>query len=146
VVVSVGVVQREKGEVGCAGRGWYGPWQMKHKTGTEYGRIAAEAAKMMRWVDPTLTLAACGSTARNMPTYGRWDDEVLEHTFELIDFVSLHTYLNNYAGDTAAFLASCDVLDCFIDEVVAIADAVAARRRSRKRLLLTLDEWNVWYR
>jgi alpha-L-arabinofuranosidase len=100
----------------------------------------------MKWVDPTLTLAACGSTARNMPTFGRWDDEVLEHTFELIDFVSLHTYLNNYAGDTAAFLASPDVLDCFIGEVVAIADAVAARRRSRKRLMLTLDEWNVWYR
>jgi alpha-N-arabinofuranosidase len=81
-----------------------------------------------------------------MPTFGRWDDEVLEHTFEQIDFVSLHTYLNNYAGDTAAFLASPDVLDLFIDEVVAITDAVAARRRSRKRLMLTLDEWNVWYR
>src|SRR5215468_12499859 len=130
----------------CLGNEMDGPWQMQHKTATEYGRIAAEAAKMMRWVDPTLTLAACGSTARNMPTYGRWDDEVLEHTFELIDFVSLHTYLNNYAGDTAAFLASPDVLDCFIDEVVAIVDAVAARRRSGKRLMLTLDEWNVWYR
>jgi alpha-N-arabinofuranosidase len=130
----------------CLGNEMDGPWQMEHKTATEYGRIAAEAAKMMKWVDPTLTLAACGSTARNMPTFGRWDDEVLEHTFELIDFVSLHTYLNNYAADTAAFLASPDVLDSFIDEVVAIADAVAARRRSRKRLMLTLDEWNVWYR
>ena len=130
----------------CLGNEMDGPWQMEHKTATEYGRIAAEAAKMMKWVDPTLTLAACGSTARNMPTYGRWDDEVLEHTFELIDFVSLHTYLNNYAGDTAAFLASPDVLDYFIDEVVAIADAVAARRRAHKRLMLTLDEWNVWYR
>src|SRR5215467_839883 len=130
----------------CLGNEMDGPWQMEHKTASEYGRVAAEAAKMMRWVDPTLVLAACGSTARNMPTFGRWDQEVLEHTFELIDFVSLHTYLNNYAADTAAFLASSDVLDCFIDEVVAIADAVAARRRSRKRLLLTLDEWNVWYR
>jgi alpha-L-arabinofuranosidase len=130
----------------CLGNEMDGPWQMEHKTATEYGRIAAEAAKMMKWIDPTLTLAVCGSTARNMPTFGRWDDEVLEHTFELIDFVSLHTYLNNYAGDTAAFLASPDVLDSFIDEVVAIADAVAARRRSRKRLMLTLDEWNVWYR
>ena len=31
---------------------------------------------------------------------------MLEHTFELIDFISLHTYLNNYKGDTASFLAS----------------------------------------
>ncbi len=130
----------------CLGNEMDGPWQMEHKTATEYGRVAAETAKMMRWVDPSVLLAACGSTSRTMPTFGRWDDEVLEHTFELIDFVSLHTYLNNYAGDTAAFLASPDVLDSFIEEVVAIADAVAARRRSPKRLMLTLDEWNVWYR
>src|SRR6476661_223495 len=123
-----------------------GPWQMEHKTAAEYGRVAAEAGKMMRWVDPTLTLAACGSTARNMPTFGRWDDEVLDHTFELIDFISLHTYLNNYKGDTASFLASPDLMDFFIEEVIAIADAVAARRRSSKRLMLSFDEWNVWYR
>jgi alpha-N-arabinofuranosidase len=143
---SHGWPQPHKVKFWCLGNEMDGSWQMGHKTATEYGRVAAEAAKMMRWVDPTLTLAACGSTARNMPTFGRWDDEVLEHTFELIDFVSLHTYLNNYAADTAAFLASPDVLDLFIDEVVAIADAVAARRRSRKRLMLSLDEWNVWYR
>ena len=130
----------------CLGNEMDGPWQMEHKTATEYGRVAAETAKMMRWIDPSVVLAACGSTSRTMPTFGRWDDEVLEHTFELIDFVSLHTYLNNYASDTAAFLASPDVLDSFIEEVVAIADAVAARRRSPKRLMLTLDEWNVWYR
>ena len=130
----------------CLGNEMDGAWQMEHKTATEYGRVAAEAAKMMRWVDPTLVLAACGSTARNMPTFGRWDDEVLEHTFELIEFISLHTYLNNYKGDTATFLASPDLMDFFIDEVVAIADAVSARRRSTKRLMLSFDEWNVWYR
>ena len=37
-------------------------------------------------------------------------------------------------------------MDSFIDEVVAIADAVVARRRSPKRMMLCFDEWNVWYR
>jgi alpha-N-arabinofuranosidase len=37
-------------------------------------------------------------------------------------------------------------MDNFIEEVVAIADAVAARRRSAKRIMLSFDEWNVWYR
>jgi alpha-N-arabinofuranosidase len=37
-------------------------------------------------------------------------------------------------------------MDNFIEEVVAIADAVAARRRSPKRIMLSFDEWNVWYR
>ena len=130
----------------CLGNEMDGPWQMEAKTATEYGRIAAEAAKMMKLVDPSIELAACGSSGRSMPTYGAWEDTVLDHCFDHVEFISLHTYLNNYAGDTPAFLASSDLMDSFIDEVVAIADAVAARRRSPKRLMLSFDEWNVWYR
>ena len=130
----------------CLGNEMDGPWQMGAKTPTEYGRIAAEAAKLMKWVDPTIELAACGSSARNMPTFGTWEEVVLEHCFEHVEYISLHTYLNNYANDTPAFLASADLMDAFIDEVVAIADAVAARRRSKKRIMLSFDEWNVWYR
>src|SRR4051794_12258202 len=130
----------------CLGNEMDGPWQMENKTAWQYGRSAAEAAKMMRWIDPSIVLAACGSSARNMPTFGEWETEVLRHTFEHVDFISLHTYLNDYGGDTPAFLASPDLMDSFIDEVVAIADAEAARRRSSKRLMLSFDEWNVWYR
>jgi alpha-N-arabinofuranosidase len=130
----------------CLGNEMDGPWQMEAKTADEYGRIARETAKMMKWVDPTIELAACGSSGRNMPTFGAWEDTVLEHTFDHVEYISLHTYINNYAGDTAAFLASTDLMDRFIEEVSAIADAVAARRRSPKRIWLSFDEWNVWYR
>jgi alpha-N-arabinofuranosidase len=37
-------------------------------------------------------------------------------------------------------------MDNFIEEVTAIADAVAAERHSTKRIMLSFDEWNVWYR
>ena len=130
----------------CLGNEVDGPWQMEHKTAWEYGRVATESAKMMKWIDPSLELAACGSSARNMPTFGAWEREVLEHTFDHVEFISLHTYLNDYADDMPSFLASADLMDSFIDEVVAIADAVAAERRSSKRLMLSFDEWNVWYR
>ena len=130
----------------CLGNEMDGPWQMEAKTPLEYGRIAAEAAKLMSWVDPSIELAACGSSGRTMPTFGTWEDVVLEHCFEHVGFISLHTYLNDYAGDTAGFLASPDLMDRFIEEVVAIADAVVARRRSSKRIMLSFDEWNVWYR
>jgi alpha-N-arabinofuranosidase len=130
----------------CLGNEMDGTWQMGSKTATEYGRIAVEAAKMMRWIDPRIELAACGSSSRNMPSFGAWEDTVLEHTFDHVEFVSLHTYLNNYQHDTAAFLACPDLMDNFIEEVAAIADAVAARRRSPKRIMLSFDEWNVWYR
>ena len=130
----------------CLGNEMDGPWQMCAKTADEYGRIAVETAKMMRWVDPAIELAACGSSARRMATYGAWEDTVLDHCFDHVEWISLHTYLNNYAGDTAAFLACPDLMDSFIEEVIAIADAVAARRRSSKRIMLSFDEWNVWYR
>ena len=130
----------------CLGNEMDGPWQMETKTAEEYGRIAAEAAKMMKWVQPDLELAACGSSGRNMPGFGAWEDTVLQHTFDHVEYISLHTYLNNYAKDTAAFLASPDLMDGFIDEVVAIADSVAARKHSTKRIMLSFDEWNVWYR
>ena len=130
----------------CLGNEMDGPWQTGAKTADEYGRVAVEAAKVMRWVDPSIELAACGSSGRNMGTYGAWEDTVLQHTFDVVEWISLHTYLNNYADDTAAFLASPDLMDAFIEEVVAIADAVAARRRSSKRIMLSFDEWNVWYR
>lgn len=130
----------------CLGNEMDGPWQMEAKTAAEYGRIAREAAKMMKWVDPSIELAAAGSSGRRMPTFGSWEDTVLQHTFDHVEYISLHTYLNNYDRDTPAFLASVDLMDSFIEEVVAIADAVAARRRSSRRIMLSFDEWNVWYR
>jgi alpha-N-arabinofuranosidase len=130
----------------CLGNEMDGPWQMEAKTATEYGRVATEAAKMMKLIDGSVELAVCGSSGRTMSTFGAWEDTVLDHCFEHVEYISLHTYLNDYAKDTPAFLASPDLMDSFIDEVVAIADAVAARRRSSKRIMLSFDEWNVWYR
>lgn len=56
----------------CLGNEMDGPWQMGHKTACEYGRIANESAKMMKWVDPTIELVACGSSNSEMPTFGSW--------------------------------------------------------------------------
>jgi alpha-L-arabinofuranosidase len=129
----------------CLGNEMDGPWQMSARTAEEYGRVAVEAAKMMKWVDPTIELAACGSSGRNMPTFGAWERTVLEHCFDHVEYISLHTYLNNYAADLPAYLAAPDLMDAFIEEVVAIADSVAATTRSSKRIMLSFDEWNVWY-
>ena len=130
----------------CLGNEMDGPWQICQKTATEYGRVAQETAKVMRWVDPALQLTACGSSNHAMPTYGHWEQEVLERCFEQVDFVSLHQYFRNDANDIHSYFAVIEDLDLFIKEVAAIADAVAAKRRSSKRIMLSLDEWNVWYK
>jgi alpha-L-arabinofuranosidase len=130
----------------CLGNEMDGPWQICQKTAAEYGRVAQETAKVMRWVDPSVQLTACGSSNRAMPTYGHWEQEVLERCFEQVDFISLHQYFRNDADDIKSYFGVIEDLDSFIREVAAIADAVAAKRRSPKRIMLSLDEWNVWYK
>jgi alpha-N-arabinofuranosidase len=60
--------------------------------------------------------------------------------------ISLHTYFTNPTDRIEDFFGVIELMDSFIKEVVAIADAVAAKRRSAKRIMLSFDEWNVWYR
>jgi alpha-N-arabinofuranosidase len=100
----------------------------------------------MKWVDPTIQVAACGSSHRDMPTFGAWEYEVMEHTFEEADFLSLHMYFQNPHNDVLEFLGNVEIMDRFIKEASSVCDAVAAKRRSSKRMMLSFDEWNVWYK
>ncbi len=129
----------------CLGNEMDGPWQIGHKTATEYGRLAAETAKAMHRIDPSLELVVCGSSNARMPTFGSWEDEVLDLTWDDVDWLSLHSYYEPLNGDDASFLASGMGMDRCIDAVVATVDAVAARRQSAKKIKLSFDEWNVWY-
>jgi len=132
-------------KVWCLGNEMDGPWQIGHKTAEEYGRIACETAKVMKWVDPTIELVACGSSNSGMRTFTEWEATVLEHTYEYIDYISLHTYYGNPDNDTANFLARSLDMDNFIKSVVSICDYVKAKKRSKKTVNLSFDEWNVWF-
>ena len=129
----------------CLGNEMDGPWQMGQKTAYEYGRIANEAAKMMKWVDPSIELVACGSSSSEMPTFGDWELTMLNECYDNIDYVSLHRYYANPTGDTPGFLARSMDLDDFIRTVVSICDAVKGKKHSKKTVNLSFDEWNVWY-
>ena len=123
-----------------------GPWQIGEKTAYEYGRIAKETAKLMRWVDPGIQLSACGSSGREMPTFAKWEYEVLDQCYEQVDFLSLHQYFTNYDDDRAEFLGAADLMDRYIREIVAVCDAVGAKHRSSKKIMLSFDEYNVWWK
>ena len=123
-----------------------GPWQIGGKTAEEYGRAATETAKVLRWVDPSIELVACGSSDPNMPTYGTWERTVLDHTYDYIDYLSLHCYYGNKAKNTADFLARAEDMDRFIKNTAAICDEIKAKKNSSKTVNLSFDEWNVWYR
>jgi alpha-L-arabinofuranosidase len=80
-----------------------------------------------------------------MPTFGEWERQVLHETYDEVDYLSLHAYYEETGGDRASFLASGAQMDGYISDIVATADHVRAVRRSRKRIRLSFDEWNVWY-
>ena len=122
-----------------------GPWQTGHKTAVEYGRLADETAKAMKQIDPSLELVVCGSSNTGMATYPQWEATVLEEAYDSVDFISLHTYYGNRINDTLNFLAQSDDMDHFIRTVISTCDFVKAKRRSKKDMMLSFDEWNVWF-
>lgn len=129
----------------CLGNEMDGPWQMGHKTADEYGRIASEAGRIMKMVDPSIELVACGSSFLQIPTFASWEATTLEHCYEQVDYLSLHQYYGNPEDDSPNFLASSVALDEFICSVISICDYVKAKTRSKKNINLSFDEWNVWY-
>jgi len=133
----------------CLGNEMDGPWQIGHIPATEYGSKARDAARQMRVLDPTVKLIACGSSGPFMPTYLEWDQQVLEQCFDEVDAISLHRYYGNdeeTGGDSRKYLALNLAMDRQIEEITAVCDIVRGRRRAEKRLWLSFDEWNVWYR
>ena len=134
----------------CLGNEMDGPWQIGQLQAREYGRKARDAAKQMRGLDPDLQLIACGSSGTFMPSYLAWDREVLEECYDQVDGLSLHAYYGNTArwsgNSTARYLAMNLDMDRHIHEVAAVCDYVQGLQRSSKRLWLSFDEWNVWYR
>lgn len=129
----------------CLGNEMDGPWQIGHKTAYEYGRLANEAGKAMKWVDPTIELVACGSSNLDMPTFGTWESTVLQESYDTVDYISLHQYYGNHDNDIASFLANSVLMDSFIKSVVATCDYVQAIKRGKKKINLSFDEWNVWF-
>lgn len=131
----------------CIGNEMDGGWQIGHLTAEEYGRKARESAKIMKMVDNSIQVTVAGSATPEMPTFPEWDRVVLEHTYDLADYISIHRYYgyNEKVVTQKDYLHSYLDLENFIHSVVATADYVKALKRSSKTMLLSLDEWNVWH-
>lgn len=134
----------------CLGNEMDGPWQMGHMPARDYGRKARDAARQIRVLDPDTKLIACGSSNTILPTYLEWDREVLEECYDQVDGISLHNYYGNTpqltGNSSARFLAMNLDMERQIHEIGAVCDYVQGLLKSPKRLWLSFDEWNVWYR
>ena len=134
----------------CLGNEMDGPWQIGHMPARAYGQKARDTAHQIRVIDRDLQLIACGSSNRIMPTYLIWDREVLEECYDQVDAISLHCYYGNdpaiSGNSTPRYLAMNLDMELQIHEIAAVCDYVQGLYKSPKRLWLSFDEWNVWYR
>ena len=140
-----GYAQPHNIKLWCLGNEMDGPWQIGHKTAEEYGRLANETAKVLKGIDPSIELVVCGSSNSGMPTFGDWEATVLDHCYDSVDYVSMHTYYGDRERDPETFLANNMDMDRFITDVANICDFVKAKKHSNKTIHLSFDEWNVWY-
>ncbi|WP_426939114.1 alpha-L-arabinofuranosidase C-terminal domain-containing protein [Pseudarthrobacter sp. S3] len=106
--------------------------------------LAADTARGMRMVDPDLGLVVCGSSAPTMPTFGEWERVVLTETYDLVDLISAHQYLED-VGDLQEYLAAGHKMESFIRDIVAHADHVKSGKKSAKQVNISFDEWNAWH-
>ncbi len=128
----------------CLGNEMDGIWQIGHKNAREYGRLAAETGKAMKLLDPDIELIACGSSLSTMETYPQWDMEVLEEAYDIIDYLALHQYYGGQEKGTKEFLAQTLDMEEYIKTIRAAAQVVKHKKRSRKNMKFSIDEWGVW--
>ena len=129
----------------CLGNEMDGEWQLGRKTMDEYGRLSEETAKAMKLIDPSIELVSCGSSFKDMPTFPQWEATTLEYNYDYVDYISLHQYYGNAAGDSWDYLAQSDDMEEFIHTVTSVCDFIKAKKRSSKTINLSFDEWNVWF-
>ena len=116
-----------------------GAWQIGMKTADEYARIALEAAKVMKWTDPTIHIICDGFSDMT------WRWKALQSCYHLADYLSIHCYLGNRNGDSEQFMGDADKLSYMMESTAAVCDAVQADKHQDRRMAIALDEWNVWY-
>ncbi len=129
----------------CLGNEMDGPWQVGHKDADEYGKLAANTARAMRMFDKSLELIVCGSSHSDMATFPDWERIVLEHAYEHVDYISLHMYFANRDDNTPNYLGLSHKLYTYIETVASTIRQVKHKKRSKKDVYISFDEWNVWY-
>jgi alpha-N-arabinofuranosidase len=131
------------------GNEMYGEWQIGHKNAEDYAKLALEAAKRMKGVDPDIRVVACGFDLD-------WNRIVLENLVHIADYISIHDYEGS--PDYYEMLGSIQRLDRQITDTEALIDLTDRLRvegdrrvesvlpKKKQRMEIAVDEWNVWYR
>ena len=130
----------------CLGNEMDGSWQAGHSPASEYAMKAQQTARLIRAIDPSIELVACGSTGRMMDTYLEWDRTVLDYCWDDVEYISAHRYSRNVEEDSAWFLAEGVEIDRILDDYAGLLAYMRGVKKSDRHVYVAFDEWNVWYK
>jgi len=118
----------------------WGPWQVGQMTAEDYAKQAAQWAKALKLLDPSLCLILCGETG-----HSSWDHEVLKACIPYVDMHSIHIYTcsNDHVPNAVAPLSA----ERAIETAAALIDIARIENKIPPSVAPTkicFDEWNVW--
>ena len=75
-----------------------------------------------------------------------WNRTVLQSLRNTVDYIAIHTYINNRENDLERYLGGWQqTVDRYIETTAALIKQVQAGPNPRP-IYIAYDEWNVWYR
>lgn len=112
--------------------------EMGSKTPEEWRSFVREAAKMMKRVDPTISLLAASTDNLD------WNIGLLREAGRLLDYVSLHGYWDHlWQSNELSSYEACMAYTLEIDEPIRRMEAIIEALGMRGKLRIAYDEWNL---
>lgn len=116
----------------------YGAWEIGAKSAQEWGRLVAEASKMIKHVDPETELTAAALTDLD------WNINLLRMSGQFLDWISIHRYWDdvhehNDLADYETVMAFTNHTGDSIRKVRGLLEAMGLEKKIR----IAFDEWNL---
>lgn len=116
----------------------YGAWEIGAKSAQEWGRLVAEASKMIKHVDPETELTAAALTDLD------WNINLLRMSGQFLDWISIHRYWDdvhehNNLADYETVMAFTNHTGDSIRQVRGLLEAMGLE----KKIKIAFDEWNL---
>lgn len=120
----------------------YGFWELGAKEAGEWGNIVCEASKLLKHVDPTVSLSAAALTDID------WNLNLLRKAGHNLDWISIHQYWDaihntNALATYEQTMAYTENLGGSISKVRGLLTALGLQNKIK----IAFDEWNLrgWY-
>ena len=128
------------------------PWIQGFKDADEYARMAYLVARVVRTVDRSVRLVACGSSwydnnpVRRPPQghWIEWNKTVIHELYGMADYLSIHRYWEYNRDDYYELMAdNSQDIEEKINTVKGLINIERITNPQRREMYISMDEWNA---